>query len=104
MTLPVRSHPAAKREFNEAADFYDLERLGLGSDFIDRVEHAVGQIRKHPEAAPVVLGSVRRQLVTKFPFSVIYSVIEGTVVVLAVAHHRRRPFYWLSRTEPSERE
>jgi hypothetical protein len=55
MSLPVRAHPAAKRELDEAADFYDFERLGLGSDFIDKVEHAVG-----PSPAAVLLAEPYR--------------------------------------------
>jgi len=98
MTLPVRFHPAAQRELDEAADFYDLESTGLGSEFIDDVERAVVQVRDHPAAAPIALEPVRKQVVAKFPYSVVYSVIDDTVVVLAVAHHRRRPFYWRHRT------
>jgi toxin ParE1/3/4 len=97
MTLPVRFHPTAQDELDQAADFYDLESPGLGSTFLNAVERALQQVRDHPESAPIILGSNRKKVVARFPFSVVYFVLEGTVVVLALAHQRRRPYYWRQR-------
>ena len=53
MSRPLRLHPAAQRELNEAAAYYDAESPGLGSAFLSEFEHALQQIRAFPEAAPV---------------------------------------------------
>lgn len=81
----------------EAADFYELEKPGLGSTFLDEVHRALRQAMEHPAAAPVALGNVRRRVVAKFPYSVMYSAGEVGIVVSAVAHHRQRPLYWRDR-------
>ena len=91
------SHPDARLELREAADFYDLERPGLGSEFLDEVERTIKRIVAHPESSPVVLGHVRRCLISRFPFSVIYSLRDGAIRVSAFAHTSRRPFYWRER-------
>ncbi|MEN6334729.1 MAG: type II toxin-antitoxin system RelE/ParE family toxin [Phycisphaerales bacterium] len=90
-------HEAAEAELNEAADFYDLRSSGLGSAFIDEVHYAIGKIAEFPEAAPLIQDRVRRRHIARFPYSLIYSVRRDEIRVLAVAHQRRRPFYWRSR-------
>ena len=90
-------HEAAAGEINEAADFYDIENPGLGSVFIDGVQRAIGRISEFPEAAPLVRGRVRKRPIAKFPYSLVYSVRTDEIRILAVAHQRRRPFYWRGR-------
>ena len=90
-------HETGEAEINEAADFYDLEDPGLGSVFIDEVERAIESISQCPEAAPLVRGRVRKKPLAKFPYSLVYSVQPDEVRLLAVAHQKRRPFYWRGR-------
>ena len=90
-------HPDAKLEMREAADYYDAQRTGLGSEFLDAIEAAMLQIIEHPESAPVSMQPVRKHEVERFPFSVMYSVRDGDIFVSAVAHHSRRPYYWKDR-------
>jgi toxin ParE1/3/4 len=97
MSRRVRFHPTARRELNEAADFYDLEGPGLGAAFLAAVERALTQVREFPEASAVALAPVRKKLVSGFPYAALYSIVDDTIVVLAIAHHRRRPFYWRDR-------
>ena len=98
MTRPIRFDPAAQRELNEAADFYDAEDPGLGLAFLDAAERAFEQIQAFPESSPISLAPVRTKVLSAFPFSVIYWVTDDEVIiVLALAHHRRRPEYWRGR-------
>lgn len=53
MSRSLRLHPAAQRELDEAAAYYDAESPGLGSAFLSELDHALQQIRAFPEAAPV---------------------------------------------------
>ena len=53
MTRPLRFDPAARRELNEAADFYDAEDPGLGGAFLDAAERAFEQIQAFPESSPI---------------------------------------------------
>jgi plasmid stabilization system protein ParE len=90
-------HEAAEAEINEAADFYDLESLGLGIVFIDEIQHAIESISGFPDAAPLIRGLVRKKPIRKFPYSLMYSVRPDEIRLLAVAHQKRRPFYWRGR-------
>ena len=98
MSRSLSIHEAAEDEISEAADFYDLENPGFGDVFINEVEKIIEDIVMYPEAAPIIQGRVRRKTMTKFPFSLIYSVREAQIRMLAVAHHKRRPFYWRGRS------
>lgn len=90
-------HEAAEVEIDEAANFYDIASPGLGSTFIDEIEHTIRNISEFPEAAPLVRGRIRRRIIAKFPYSLVYSVRPDEIRILAVAHHKRRPFYWRGR-------
>jgi len=90
-------HEAAEAELNEAAEFYDLKSPGLGSVFIDEVEKGIEIISEFPEASPLVRGRVRKKGLIRFPYSLVYSLRPNEIRILAVAHQKRRPFYWLGR-------
>ena len=90
-------HEAAVVELNEAADFYDLECPGLGLTFLQEIQTALATIAQFPEAAPLLHGRVRRKVLLRFPYTVIYSLRDGQIRVLALAHEKRRPFYWRGR-------
>ena len=81
----------------EAADFYDLERPGFGTEFLDEVERMMLQVIEYPESSPAALGNVRKRAIPRFPYSIIYSARDGGIYVSAVAHDSRRPFYWQDR-------
>jgi plasmid stabilization system protein ParE len=74
-----------------------MEEEGLGVAFVDSVEHTVARIAEHPESSPVLAGRVRKVRVARFPYSVLCSVVQDKVRILAVAHDRRRPFFWRDR-------
>jgi plasmid stabilization system protein ParE len=97
MSRVLRFDAAAERELNEAVDFYDLESPGLGDVFLAEVEHALTQVDAFPEAAQPLRDRVRRRLVHTFPYALLYSLRTDEVRILAVAHQRRRPFYWEDR-------
>ena len=87
----------ARRELNEAAQFYDSESLGLGSAFLDEVERCTRAIADYPEAGPLIIGTIRRRLVLRFPYALLYSIKSDRLRVLAVMNLKRRPMYWVGR-------
>ena len=97
MTRWISFQELAELELIEAVNYYNSQRPGLGSTFLDEVERAINQVRENPEAAPLVNQLVRRKLVRRFPYSIMYSVQSNSVHILAVANQRRRPFYWRGR-------
>lgn len=97
MIRPARFHRLAERELAEAAVYFERESPGLGSAFITEVERCVAGILEYPESGLVLAGAVRRRLVRRFPYSVLYSVQADHIRVLAVMHAKRRPMYWVGR-------
>ena len=97
MTRAVSFHEDAQREFDEATDFYAMERVSLGRAFVEAVERAVDRMSEDPESCVVLRGRVRKMRVARFPYSGRDSVVDEQVRVIAVAHDRRRPFYWSGR-------
>ena len=97
MTRELRVHPDARREFNDAIDYYERESPGLGLIFTNEVDAGFMRIREYTDAAPQVAKGVRRLVLAKFPYSLMYDTRDECLVVLAVAHHRKRPYYWRGR-------
>jgi len=92
------SHPLADEELLEAARYYERAEQGLGLAFLDPIDRTVDEVVEHPKAVPLITRTARRKLLKRFPYAVIYSLPEGRVRVLAIAHLKRRPFYWRRRS------
>jgi len=81
----------------EAALFYEAASNGLGSDFLNDVQKAVDRLRDYPYSGESIDSDLRRALLLRFPFSLIYNIDENVIVIVAVAHDSREPEYWRSR-------
>jgi toxin ParE1/3/4 len=99
-------HPKAQAEIIEAADWYDLRAEGLGDELLVEVDHAVAVILASPLAFPVWSGTedllppVQRFALKRFQFyAIAYQSFADQVLVLSLVHTRRRPLYWLQRTQ-----
>ena len=97
MKPPVTFHHLAEIELNEAAEYYERERSGLARAFLNEVERAIQSILEHPEGSPLVAETVRRKLVRRFPYGILYSVRKDSIRILAIMNLKRRPFYWRRR-------
>ena len=87
----------AEEEMTEASLFYEVASAGLGSDFFDDVQRVIDTLRAHPALGTPIGRGLRRALLHRFPFSLIYSVETDEILVVAVAHQKRRPGYWRDR-------
>jgi len=94
----VSYHHLAEIELNEAAEYYEREHPGLGVAFLTEVERAMDVVLEFPEGSPRVGETVRRKLLRRFPYGILYSVRPGEVRILALMNQKRRPFYWRGRT------
>ncbi len=94
--------PPAADEADEAARWYEARQAGLGAQFLDDLIRAYQQIEAqphlHPQVAPSVRGrDVRRCILRRWAYTIIYEVRGMDVLVVAVAHTSRRPNYWRKR-------
>lgn len=87
----------ARRELFDAVTHYEGQASGLGDQFLDEVDHALDFVASYPEAAPLLRGRVRRKGLRKFPYNLLYSREDSTLLIVAVMHQHRRPGYWLGR-------
>jgi plasmid stabilization system protein ParE len=71
---PPEFHRLAEQELNESAQFYDLEDPGLGSAFLQEIARCLQSIEAHPMAGALVRGDVRRRLIHRFPFALLYRI------------------------------
>ena len=94
--------PPAQEEMTAAARYYQTQSMGLGTEFLAEVERTIAAIASHPKAAPKVRQDIRRRLLKRFPFGILYVAIVDEIVVLAVMHLRRRPGYWQDRLGTSK--
>jgi plasmid stabilization system protein ParE len=96
--IPYTFHPDADAELEEAALFYESRMAGLGRSFAAEVERTVALVREYPDAGSTVGPKRRRVLVARFPYSIVYRQDSDAIVIVAVAHQRRRPGYWRRRS------
>jgi plasmid stabilization system protein ParE len=90
-------HPEAEAELEASIDYYEECEPGLGIDFAAEVYATVQRILAYPLAWPVLEQGIRRALVHRFPYGVLYALADSRVYILAVMHLHRQPGYWKSR-------
>jgi plasmid stabilization system protein ParE len=95
--MNVRYLTAAEAEFQEAIDHYNQQRPGLGFEFSDEVKDAVARINNYPLAWTPLSKRTRRAQVHRFPYRIIYEVRDDLIIIVAIQHHRRKPFNWRQR-------
>lgn len=96
--MSYRFHPAAALEHESQVAYYEERSTGLGKRYHVATLRALHQAIEAPHRFKLVCPPDIRQLpLIGFPFTVLYREVSGTVQVLAIAHHRRRPDYWAGR-------
>jgi plasmid stabilization system protein ParE len=95
--MHVSFHPRARDEVEQAQAWYEERSLLAAAGFLHEFSVAIRRIGEAPRRYPVAEHGARRILLERFPFSVHYRVNEDEIVIVAVAHQKRRPGYWASR-------
>ncbi len=86
-----------KLELDDAVAYYELEHPGLGINFKSEVRKNIDRIVKFPFAASVEKGEIRKSLLYKFPYKIVYSIESDHIFIIALAHQHRKPDYWFGR-------
>jgi toxin ParE1/3/4 len=100
---PSIIHGEAKAEFDAAISYYEEQEKGLGLRFHREVELAVEIIERHPQiGSPYKTTAFCRYVLSRFPHIVFHLELPDVIWIAAIAHSKRRPEYWKSRTvEPT---
>lgn len=97
MTLSLVLSPTAEADLQEATDFYELQKPGLGEVFLRALDEGFERIRTHPNAFRIGEDGVRTGFLRRFPYGVRFRVVSNRIEVLAVWHERRHPDGWKTR-------
>ncbi len=92
-------HPDAETEFLEAINYYEEKETGLGYEFAAEVYAAIERIMAMPKAWPHFTQDIRRILLRRFPYGLLYATGDNEIFIVAVMHLRREPRYWKKRAK-----
>ncbi|MEK7404292.1 MAG: type II toxin-antitoxin system RelE/ParE family toxin [Acidobacteriota bacterium] len=100
----INYHEAAEDELLHEIGYLERRAKGLGRRFFAEVQRAEDLMAQFPESAAEVRPGIRRRILHKFRYSLIYTIERDSLLILAVAHHSRRPAYWIGRISPAQGE
>jgi toxin ParE1/3/4 len=99
-------HKEARAEFRAATFWYDEQKPGLGEEFVAEVKAVLERISARREFFPLWPNlraskqSIRMAVLDRFPYLIAFQVQPNRVLILAIAHAKRRPLYWIARARP----
>lgn len=89
--------PEAELDLSEAIRWYDERDQELGDDLLRHVYHCIASIETNPRLYPIVHRQMRRALVHRFPFQILYEIESEEVIIYAIYHSARDPETWKRR-------
>ena len=95
--MKVRFLKPAQSEVDDAVAWYNSQSHSLGIHFLDDIDRAIRRIAAYPLSSMEIEQGLRRCLLSRFPYGIIYGVDSETIIVVAVAHLHREPRYWIDR-------
>jgi plasmid stabilization system protein ParE len=93
----VRFLAPAQEELDEAVDWYNKQSDGLGQGFLDEFDRCIRRIVTFPLSGTEIGPAIRRCLLARFPYGIVYGIDRQTIIVVAIAHSHREPRYWIDR-------
>lgn len=91
MMVDVVFHPGAEDELKEAILWYGNQQKGLDIEFVRCIDDAIQKIKRNPGIYPIEFENYRKKVVRRFPFKIIYEIMDDHIYILAVFHSRRNP-------------
>ena len=97
MPRATRLLAEARLDIEEAFDWY-LERSSRAAEgFLHEVEGGIALVVESPTVWPEYVASTRKYQLRRYPFNVVYQEVGDTIVIVAIAHQKRLPGYWMGR-------
>ena len=90
-------HPEALTEYAQAVQYYLEQNNKAAQAFIDAIEETIYRIRETPTRYPIVDEEIRQNKKKKFPYGILYSIKQDSILILAIMHCSRKPGYWKNR-------
>ena len=93
MNLDILIKPFAELDIEEASQWYEKKKTGLGSEFLDEIDACLTKIVDNPRIFVEKYRDIRRALPKRFPYAIYYIIEPYRIVVLAVIHTSMDPDY-----------
>lgn len=90
-------HPSARIELIDAIEYYNEIQNNLGIEFGREVHLTIHRILRYSIAWPLISTNIRRCLCNRFPYGILYSIVNDEIFIIAVMHMMRKPGYWTDR-------
>jgi plasmid stabilization system protein ParE len=97
--MKIEFLPESKAELDDAVEYYELQVKGLGTTFKSIARSTIKRIATFPTAWSEIKPNIRRCIMHKFPYNVLYSIEDNCILIIAIAHHHREPNYWINRVK-----
>jgi len=99
--MKVEFLEAAQIELDQAFEWHETQQKNLGMQFLNEVDSAIRRIAAYPEAYRKLGKDVRRCLIKRFPYGILYGLDADKIIIIALAHLHRKPDYWIDRIVPT---
>jgi hypothetical protein len=90
---------SAEQELFDSIEYYNKQAIGLGFEFALEVQKTIERIIKYPEAWAILSTKTRKCRCNRFPYSLVYSIKNNTIIIVSVMHSKREPNYWRKRID-----
>lgn len=90
-------HPLAESEVKKFYIWYKERNPTIAKAFLAEIDKALAHIKDNPESWPRYYANTQRYLLKRFPFSIVYRNVNERIDIIAVAHAKRKPVYWVKR-------
>ncbi len=87
----------AQKELDDAFEWYEVQQKNLGKQFIQEFSAAIKRVLAYPEYNALIDSEIRRCLIKRFPYGILYRVSSEVILIIAIAHLHRKPNYWVGR-------
>jgi len=101
--MRINYTPQAAKELREIVSYYEENLPGLGDEFIEELDKQIKYCSNSPEIGMLIDDKHRRMVMNRFPFNIVYRIVQYEIQILAVAHQHRKPGYWIKRIKNNNR-
>ena len=95
--MKLKLTPEADLDAQDAIRWYDERDWALGDDFLRKVNDCIAAIQENPQKYPILHRQMRRALVRRFPYEIIFEIESDEIIIYAIYHCARNPEVWKHR-------
>ncbi|HPJ38956.1 MAG TPA: type II toxin-antitoxin system RelE/ParE family toxin [Spirochaetota bacterium] len=91
----------AQEELDDSFEWYENQLAGLGYELLQEIDIALRRIVSYSDSCALIRNGLRRCVVNRFPYGIIYGSDAENIIIVAIAHLHRKPQYWHERLHES---